>query len=168
MSSQAPSSAFPDNVARHVAKGELGRAREVLASRLQQTGFAPDVLEQLGWVLLKMGDHAEAGRYLFLSGSQHADYRPAIEAFLGRCRRTDLRQFVSQWSSSLRKARIRDLPAPVVAELLARGMPGECQSSARLEDLRRARSAPSRSWTRLLCAVLAVGVVAYLVVRALT
>ena len=155
---------FPEKVARHLEAGELGRAREVLASRLAQSGFDRDLLEQLGWVLLKMGDHAEAGRYLFLSGCQRSDYRPSIDVFLGRCRRSNLRQFVSQWSSVLRRTPVQDLPAPVLAELSARGMPLDCKGTACLEDLRHGRVTRSRSRTRLFVLVLAV-LATYIVLR---
>lgn len=135
--------AFSGRLAEHVRRGEFERAREILGSRIAQVGFQPDELERLGWVLLAMGDHIEAGRYLFLSGRRRDEYRDSIAAFLSRCWRANLSQFISQWPASIRRTRLDALPPPVLESLTARGMTPQAAGTT-LEDLRR-HAAPAKT-----------------------
>lgn len=146
--------AFPERVAHYIQRGELGRAREILACRISQRGFDPDALEQLGIVFHAMGDSTEAGRQLFLSGRRHPDYHQAIAAFLHRCRDVSLSQFVSQWPASIRRTRVLALPLEVQSELKARGM-GSTMQSCSLEDLRQGNNRRSVPWTKLCLFLLA-------------
>jgi hypothetical protein len=131
-----PRAPFDEKVARQLRAGDLGRAKQILKSRLQQTGFDPDALEQIGWILLQMRDPFEAGRYLFLAGRDLPSYRPAIETFLARTRRLGLREFTSLWPAQLRRTKLADLPPAVREELRSRGM-RETEFDGTLDDVRR-------------------------------
>ncbi len=159
---------LPERIAAHVKLGELGRAREILASRLSQDGYDADRLEQLGCVLLWMGDHVGAGRNLFLSGRHDVPYDAAIQAFLTRFRNCNLRQFVSQWPREVRRISIADLSVAVQDQLRSRGADWRDRAPT-LEDLRG--HGGSRSWGLIPRAVtwlflaIAAAIVAYLSCR---
>jgi hypothetical protein len=109
---------FPPNVQRALDDGELWRARDALRGRLARR-FDPSLYEQLGCVLLKMGDDLEAGKYLFLSGERAAEYTKPIELFLGRykTRGSDV-----MWAcpKAVRRLPVDSLPPAVQEELRSR------------------------------------------------
>ena len=158
---ELPDVAFPEKVVECLRRGELGRAREILGSRMSQSGFDPNALEQLGQVLLQMRDDVNAGRYLFLSGRQCPAYGDAIAAFLLRCRKTDLRQFVSQWPAAVRRVRIADLSPGARGELSVRGITTE-QLQGTLQDLVAGGVCPA-TWQKFVLLVAALVTIAFAV-----
>ncbi len=162
-----PRAPFDAKVTRQLQQGDFGRAKEILRNRLQQTGFDPDALEQIGWVLLQMRDPFEAGRYLLLAGRDQPAYQPAIQAFLTRTRRLGLRQFLSLWPARLRRTKVADLPPAVREELRSRGM-RETESDGTLDDIRRrAMRTPVSQWIGMSLLVLLVlaAFITYLLLR---
>ncbi len=57
-----------DAVAEALATGKLWRAKEILSGRIASQPFSPELYEQLGALLLRMGDDLAAGKFLLLSG----------------------------------------------------------------------------------------------------
>ncbi|MGB7431254.1 MAG: hypothetical protein WA921_02150 [Ahrensia sp.] len=71
-----------ENIKEALADGKLWRAKEIAQGRLSIAAFDPKVMFNYGFVLLKMGDTKEAGRYLFASGRRDPEFSDAIELFL--------------------------------------------------------------------------------------
>lgn len=64
------------------ARGDLGLARERLASYLVTRGYDATLLARLGWLCLRMGDLREAGRFFFFSDAEGAEVETAVDAFV--------------------------------------------------------------------------------------
>jgi hypothetical protein len=69
---------------KEIAGGRLWRAKEILQGSIPNCGYDCDLFENLGSVLLMMGDLPEAGRFLFLSSRAKPEYDEAIGIFLSR------------------------------------------------------------------------------------
>ena len=104
-----------------IEQGKLWRAKEVLSGRLGTFGYSTERYEQYGYVLLRMQDLPEAGRFLFLSGARRAEYEPAIEAFLHRHARNP-RALLAAFPKSARSCTLAELPATVAEELRKLGI----------------------------------------------
>lgn len=104
-----------------VTAGELWRAKEILQGRIGAQGFDVAVYEAYGDLLRGMGDTLEAGKYLFLSGVRTPHYKEAIELFLTRHARTDIRQLHRSFPNGMRATAWEILPVVVRDELAARG-----------------------------------------------
>jgi len=134
------------------------KARDHLRGRIASSPFSPDLYEQLGVVLLRMGDVPEAGKYLFLSGRREPGYDAAIELFLHRHGRHGWQQLVASFPTSARRASLHSLPAPVRAALDQRGLVTSGRG-ARTESLARAlknTDSPSKALGCVLSVVLAL------------
>ena len=116
---------FHPKVQPFIDDGRLWRAREYLASRIASSPYDAALCHQLGWVLLRMGDELEAGRYLFASGQRRPAYREAIEQFLDRYRRGGWPHVVAELPSSIRRVSIAELPVRLSSELAELGKPAE-------------------------------------------
>ena len=114
---------FPSAVEHAITSGTLWRAKEILQGRLSNGDFDPAKCEQLGAVLLEMGETLAAGQYLWLSGSSRPEYQEAITAFLSRYERRHWQAFVSQFPSSARRAPLSTLPPSVIETLRKHGYP---------------------------------------------
>jgi hypothetical protein len=112
---------FPPKVEAALNAGEAWKARDLLRGRISSSPYTADLYEQMGVVLLRMGDVPEAGKYLFLSGRQKPDYEPAVGVFLRRYGRSGWRQLVAAFPASARKAPLGALPEPVKRALEERG-----------------------------------------------
>lgn len=102
---------------------ELWRAKEILSGRIGSGRYDPATYEQLGQVLLEMGDHLAAGRFLFLSGVRRPEYASAIELYLRRHSRGGWRSLLAAFPASARRATWSELPATVREDLRALGVP---------------------------------------------
>ena len=112
-----------DRVHEAVSSGQLWRAKEILAGRIGSGPFDPESCEQLGRVLLQMGDDLDAGRFLFLSGQRHAEYEPAIQLFLRRYSRAGWQSLVAAFPAAARRCTWSELPPRVREDLVAAGVP---------------------------------------------
>ena len=113
---------FPPKVEAALNAGELWKARDFLRGRIGSSPYSPNLCEQLGVVLLRMGDVPEAGKYLFLSGRREPGYNDAIGLFLHRHGRHGWRQLVAAFPTSAQNAPIDSLPTGVLEALVQRGL----------------------------------------------
>lgn len=102
-------------------EGRLWRAKEILQGRLASHPFDADTHEELGSVLLEMGDIAEAGRFLFISGARKEAYTESIKTYLDRYSNTTAARLHSSFPSRARAVALTDLPSTVADELKERG-----------------------------------------------
>jgi hypothetical protein len=70
-----------------------------------------------------MGDDLEAGRFLFLSGSQDEGYREAVELFIQRFGGQDWKQLVGTFPAAAKLPSLGDYPESVGAVLRQLGRP---------------------------------------------
>ena len=88
-------------------------------------GAAYDVqlFELLGTVLLRMGDLAEAGKFLFLSGVRRPEYLEAIQIFLSRHGRKKPHDFLYTLPRSARLKNTSNYPHEVAQAFKEMGCP---------------------------------------------
>jgi tetratricopeptide (TPR) repeat protein len=67
-----------------INRGRLWKAKEILRGAIGQREYDLDLYRAYGELLLKMGELPEAGKYLFLSGSESVDHESAVQEFLRR------------------------------------------------------------------------------------
>jgi hypothetical protein len=113
----------PENVARALAVGEVWRAKETLRGAIGHSPYDPGLYAEYGELLLRLAERAEAGKYLFLAGSDSSDHADAIALYLHRHGRNGWRSLVASWPRRARLAMPRELPPPVLRELFRAGMP---------------------------------------------
>jgi hypothetical protein len=118
-----PDLEFPPRVETAIRAGDLRFAKETLRSYLRTGPFDPATCEQLGAVLLELGEGLEAGRMLWLSGSERPEYRDVIQHFLARLEGSPWHSFIAQFPKSARREPIERLPPRVLATLRERGYP---------------------------------------------
>ena len=99
--------------------GKLWRAKELLQGRIASSGYDPEVLEQLGFVLLRMGDTIEAGRIFFVAGVRTEDSAAPIQVFLNRFGRDPWHLFAAL-PRCVRRASFDSLPQIVQEEFRQR------------------------------------------------
>lgn len=114
---------LPPRAREAVETGKLWRAKEHLSGRLAGRPFDPELHEQLGWVLLQMGDDLEAGRHLFLAQSERPEHAEAVGLFLSRHGRGDWHDLLGALPSGAQRAPVRTLPSPAREVLRTLGMP---------------------------------------------
>ena len=112
-----------DKVAEAIAAGQLWRAKEILSGRVRSRSFDPDLFEELGRVLLKMGDELEAGRFLLLSGKRRPEYQDAIGLFFQRYSRAGWQNMLASLPAAVRACSWSELPQQLRADLEAAGVP---------------------------------------------
>jgi hypothetical protein len=105
------------------AAGRLWRAKELLRSAVAQAGYDPDLYEQLGTVLLAMGDSLEAGKWLFLSARRCPEYESAIGLFLGRHGRRGGEKLYAAFPGVAQLGGPSHYPPPLCDELRELGVP---------------------------------------------
>jgi hypothetical protein len=113
----------PDKLEAALAAGKFGRAREILASRMGTDPFNPTTAEQLGSLLLNMGDDIQAGRYLFVSGVRKPEYQPSIDTFLRRHSRHGWRNLLAALPATVKRCAWSEIPSVVREELRQAGVP---------------------------------------------
>jgi hypothetical protein len=109
-----------DAVERELVAGRLWRVKEILQGRLRDAGYDAALYERYGFVLLQMGDLVEAGKYLFLSGSRHPDYRESIGLYMTRHGKS-LRTLSDSFPAGVRRTEIASYPENVLADIQAAG-----------------------------------------------
>ena len=109
-----------NRVARELAAGRLWRAKEILQGRLRSAGYDTELYERYGKLLLQLGDHCEAGKYLFLSGSHESAYEDSIGTYLHRHGKT-MRTLRATFPDGVRRTDATCYPERVQAALLAAG-----------------------------------------------
>lgn len=155
-----------DRVEAAIATGQLWRAKEILSGRLGSAEFKPDVYEQLGRVLLQMGDDPQAGKFLFLSGVRRPEYAGAIDLFVRRHSRGGWQSLVGSFPASARAASWANLPPQVRDDLRALGVPAR----PAVEGVRRTLEKYPRSQasgpgcTAVLVVAVAIGLLIALIV----
>jgi len=111
-----------DKLAEALAEGRLWRAKEILTGRIGSGLYEPDVCEQLGLLLLRMGDDLQAGKFLFLSGERRPEYDAPIELFVRRYARASRHSFVATFPAAVRRTLWSQLPPRVQRDLVAAGV----------------------------------------------
>jgi hypothetical protein len=104
-----------------VLRCEFWRAKEILQGAVSGR-FDPAEFEQLGQVLLAMGDKLEAGKYLFLSGTRRPEYAESIQLFLERFGRSDPKRLPQTFPRVARLERSEDYPLEVSIKLAELGI----------------------------------------------
>ncbi len=120
-----------DAVERELAAGRIWRAKEILQGRLRSAGYDVVLYERYGFVLFQLGDLAEAGKYLFLSGSRKPEYRGPIGIYIDRHGKS-LRSLRDTFPACVRRTEIASYPENVLADLQASGFS--------IEEFKRATS----------------------------
>lgn len=115
--------AFPPHVEEAFAQGKLWRVKEILRGRIGSMRFDRELCEQYGWVLLRMADTLQAGKYLFLSGRRRPEYEQAISVYLDRHGRGTWKELLSSFPGSAKRVAFSHLPAEVRNQLRALGRP---------------------------------------------
>ena len=110
-----------------IGNGELWKAKEILHKSVKYAGYDVELYEKLGSVLLDMGDKAEAGKYLFLSGSTESRYQPVIELFLERYRGKPHNLF-HPFPRAAKLQRVSDYPDAVATRLREFGFSDEIEN----------------------------------------
>ena len=128
-----------------VDRNELWRARDILRGRIGGREFSAELYEQLGAVLLAMGDLPEAGKYLFLSGERRSEYVDAIEVYLTRYG-TNVHNLVDTFPGQVRRAPLQSVPPLVRDELVKRGYRIRAGSDEPLLASQRSRTTPMAAW----------------------
>ena len=117
-----PKEGKPDKLAAALAAGQLWRAKEILSTRISCGPYNPSECEQLGQILLRMGDDLEAGRYLFLSGERRPEYQAAIDLFVGRYARAGHNALLSRCPRGFQRTSWSKLPPNLQKELADSGL----------------------------------------------
>lgn len=112
-----------DPVDQEIQQGNLWRAKEIHQGRVKQRGYDPQLYEAYGRLLADMGDHMEAGRFLFLSGAQVPEYREPVQLFLQRYGRHGWQQLVGTFPVAAKLPSLADYPESVRTELRRLGRP---------------------------------------------
>lgn len=147
-----------DRVQAEIAADRLWRAKEILRGNIASGRIEPEVLEQYGQLLERMGESVEAGKYLFLSGIRTPRYARAIELFRQRNAKRRGADLLGQLPSAVRCRPFELLPPTVQRELREWGI--EPHSFASGERATPSRSSHGRLATAGWFATLAVLLVA--------
>ena len=107
------------------ARGRAWRAKEILRGNIASGRVEPEVLEAYGLMLETLGERAEAGKYLFLSGAHAARYSEAISVFKRRTANRRGADLVAQFPAGVRRRPFHELAPSVQHELLAMGVTPE-------------------------------------------
>jgi hypothetical protein len=105
-----------------IERGRLWRAKEILQGSVRTLGYNPELYEEYGRLLLRMGESPEAGRVLFLSGARKAEYEEPIHLYLGKYGQSPARLFRS-FPQRARLVVLATYPKTVENELRERGFP---------------------------------------------
>src|SRR5215203_3361718 len=110
-------------VEKAVAEGKLWRAKEILQGKIAAAPFDPALYERFGTVLLAMGDLVEAGKYLFLAGTNEPEYLDAKVLYLSRYARNGWQNLYGTFPSRAKLLDLSEYPEPVADELRRLGYP---------------------------------------------
>jgi hypothetical protein len=105
---------FPSDVQAMIDAGELWRAKQRVEGRIRSSGcYDPDLYEQYGVILMRMGDLVLAGKYLFLSGCRESAYSAAIKRYILQHGRGGWRTMFGTFPSAVRRMPVDDFPQPL-------------------------------------------------------
>lgn len=156
-----------DIVAEALAAGKLWRAKEILSGRIASQPFSPELYEQFGALLLRMGDDLAAGKFLFLSGVRRPEYESAIQLFVNRHSRGGWQSLVASFPNRARRSAASDLPAAVQGQLAALGVPPRPAGEPLVVTLEK--TAPNRiGWRGCLLTLLVLAAIGLLASVAIT
>jgi hypothetical protein len=99
-----------------LTEGKLWKAKEVLQGRIATSRFDPALYEKYGTVLLAMGDSVEAGKYLFLAGTNRPEDLSAKALYLARHARK-WENLYATFPSGARLPELSEYPKAVADEL---------------------------------------------------
>lgn len=122
------------------AAGRPWRAKEMLGGCIGNLRYGLDheLLAAYGALLDRLGDRYEAGKYLFLSGSNDPDHQDAVQLYLHRNRNTAVNDLVAQFPGVIRHQGLGNLPEAVRSELENRGIArSELQRTEPQDELAR-------------------------------
>lgn len=108
-----------------ISEGKLWKAKEILQGHIAATKFDPALYERYGTVLLEMGDLVEAGKYLFLAGTNKPEHINAKELYLSRHARNGWQNLYSTFPSWAKLLDLSEYPEAVADELRSLGYPEE-------------------------------------------
>lgn len=140
--------AFPEELEREISAGRLWRVKEILQGRISGRGFDPRLYEQLGFVLLQMGDLLEAGKFLTLAGVLEPEYDAAITLFKERNGRRHWTSVLGQFPASARSVPFSELPPNTQQFLRDRGYPETRQSQVLSRAFSEVQAERSRKRSR--------------------
>lgn len=119
--------------------GEHWKAKEKLQGQLAQPGYDSALFEKYGYVLLKMNDKLEAGKYLFLSGIRNQEYAESIQLYLNRYAGKDSNYFFHTFPKKAQHAPFTDYPPQVLSDLE--------KLDIKMEEINRTVKSPPHSET---------------------
>jgi hypothetical protein len=146
-----------------MAAGRLWPAKEILRGSIASGRVEPDIVEAYGRLLEQIGERADAGLYLFLSGARTAPYEPAISLFQRRMAKRTAADLVAQFPATIRRQPFHAMAPAVQAELRERGVTPELFGSRkgtvprRMPGRERAVFAALLAMLAVLAVALAVG-----------
>src|SRR5215204_5089986 len=115
-------------VEKAVAEGKLWRAKEILQGNIAAAPFDPALYERYGTVLLAMGDLVEAGKYLFLAGTNEPEYLDAKELYLSRYAKNGWQHLYGTFPSRAKSLDLGEYPEPVAVELRRLAFPEQART----------------------------------------
>jgi hypothetical protein len=113
---------FPPDVQEMLDRGELWRAKQRVSGRISYR-YIPDLYEQYGVILMRMGDLRQAGRFLFLSGAREPAYDEAIAIFRRVHAKRGWETIIGEFPAGMKDLRRDQLAPQLRDELEAMGMP---------------------------------------------
>lgn len=144
------------------AAGRPWRAKEILGGCVGNLRYGTnhELLAAYGALLDRLGDHYQAGKYLFLSGSEHPDHQDAIRLYLDRNKNVAPNDFVAQFPGVIRHQGLGTLPAAVRSKLESWGIAtSELQRTEPQKDVAHPGSLKDNILMFLLLGVLAASVI---------
>lgn len=136
-----------DSIEAEVARGRLWRAKEMLAGRLADARYEPELFRRYAQVLADMRDDDAAGRYFLLAGETGGEGGMLARAFLARRKGRRLAQLWGSMPAAARRPARGDVPPGTIALLVAAGH-GAGTVEAHLATLARATSERRRAVKR--------------------
>lgn len=118
-----PDLGFSPGLETAIRAGDLRFAKQAMREELRSGPFDPKACEQLGAVLLELGEVSLAGRRLWLLGSERSEFRAVIEHFLNRHADGPWTSLVGQFPRSASRESVEHLSLRGLATLRARGYP---------------------------------------------
>ena len=148
-----------------VGLGRPWRAKEILGGRIASARgpVAPALLEAYGALLDSLGDRFEAGKFLYLSGSQDPAHADAIALFLHRTRNMPASALIGLFPRAVQRAGLGHLPGAVRDALAARGVEATVLQGTSPVDRRRSLD----SWRSRLALWAVLALIAGLAISAL-
>lgn len=159
-----------------IAAGRPWRAKEMLAGRIADARYEPELFRRYAEVLADMRDDDEAGRYFLLAGSREGEGGMLARAFLTRRRKQSVQALWATMPAAARRLEAPMLPAGTkallieagfavaAADQLARGLVRATPAAPRRRKARaglwrQSRGATVFAWVffLLLCLIMALG-----------